>query len=127
MSTELSQDDSSDGAQAATNKIDWLTEELSKPHFIPRSLENEGAAGSDTAANEGAVRTTAQVEVSSSEETVNDESIADVTNADENEISLAEIKHILTMPPLLNLDEAGLRRGTRNRVPSQRAKESLGI
>jgi hypothetical protein len=31
------------------------------------------------------------------------------------------------MPPLLNLDEAGLRRGARHRVPSQRAKESAGV
>ena len=92
LSKEWSRDDSSDDAQVAPNNIDWLTTELNKPVFIPRSLENEGAAELDTAANEGAANKSAQVEMSFTEETVNDKSIA----TGEPEINLDEIKNILT-------------------------------
>jgi len=128
LGKEWLQDDSSDNAQAALKNIDWLTAELSKPHFIPRSFENEGASYLDTVANEGAVQIPAQVELGSVEGSIDNESNAIVMNEDvPNTLDFNKIEDVLKMPPSLNLDDAGLRRSARVRVPSQRAKESAGI
>lgn len=85
LSKEWLQDDSSDNARAASKNIDWLAAELSKPHFIPWSFKNEGASSLDMEASEGALQIPAQVEACSVAGTIDNESIAVITNADESE------------------------------------------
>jgi hypothetical protein len=131
LSKEWLQESSRDDAHAAHN-IEWLTTELSQPLSLP----NEGAAenmadatGAVNTVNEGAVNT-------ANEGAVNTASEGAVTTASNNATRLSisadvpiamtpqELRNFLQMPPPINFEEAGLRRGTRTRLPSQKAKES---
>jgi len=122
LSAKWLQDISSDGIQAKTNtNIDWLTTKFSKPHLVPLSLENEGAANSNIVANEGAADPTAQVEVSLSEDTVNSARSAEVNNADKSERNADVLDADI---PNISLDEI-IPKETEIIIINKREKKSL--
>jgi hypothetical protein len=78
LSKEWQLDASSSSAQADTNTVDWLTKELSNPHFIPNPSESEGAASPSAVVNEGAVET-AEIRMGSNEGEVNSKTMDSAT------------------------------------------------
>ena len=128
LSNEWSSDISGNQTEPSQKTIDWLTEELSKPHLNSPSLQNESAAesiavneGAVNTANEGAVNTANEGAVNTAiERTDSSNNPADASRA----MTLQELRNFLQMPPKLNFEEAGLRRSTQTRLPTQKAKEN---
>jgi len=119
LSKEWTSDNSSSPAQPAQQTIDWLTETLSQPHLHTLPNQNEGAV--NTANEGGAVNTANEGAVHTANNRADSSSIpADATRA----MTPQEIRNFLQLPPKINFEEAGLRRSTRPRMPTQKAKEN---